>query len=84
MCGVRVAGSERGIEEGRGSEKESKVLLGEMSTLLIYAPLPPATPPSLALVPFGHCTGEATAEEAARNLGEKGRIFGECRLPIIT
>ena len=43
MCGVRVAGREGGRRE---SEKESKVLLGEMSTLLIYALLPPAAPPS--------------------------------------
>ena len=55
------------VEEGRSRE----VLLGEMSTLLIYACWTTAPPFCPSLV--GHCTGEATAEEATGNHGKKGR-----------
>ena len=60
------------VEEGRSRE----VLLGEMSTLLIYAFWTATAPPFCPSL-VGHCTGEATAEEATGNHGKKGRTeFG--------
>ena len=66
------------VEEGRSRE----VLLGEMSTLLIYAFWTATAPPFCPSL-VGHCTGEATAEEATGNHGKKGRTeFGRGNLGL--